>query len=90
MPDEPPNLNKTLIRVAHDELERWDDGAYKSKCPACEEGLLLVRRDHKTLELERLDQCVSCGQQFYYTDSEVNGEPLVDTKADPVIPSALP
>lgn len=75
MPTEPPNLNKPEVKVAHSELERWDsDSAYKSKCPACGEGILLIHRDPKTLTLQRQDRCISCGQQFFYTDPEVNGE----------------
>lgn len=75
---EPPNINKTMIRISHAELERWDDGPYKSKCPACEEGILLIHRDEKSFTLERQDRCISCGQKFYYTDAEVNGEAFVD------------
>jgi hypothetical protein len=71
---EPPNINNPVIRVAHAELERWGDGPYKSKCPSCKDGLLLIHRDEKTFSLQRQDRCISCGQQFYYTDSEINGE----------------
>ena len=68
---EPNNINKPEIKIAHSELERWDDGPYKSKCPACEDGILLVHRDENTLALQRHDRCISCGQQFFYTDSEI-------------------
>lgn len=74
---EPPNTNKPIIRVAHADLERWDDGPYKSKCPACEDGILLICRNQKSFCLERQDRCISCGQQFYYTDATVNGETFV-------------
>jgi hypothetical protein len=71
----PPNLHKTLIKVAHSELKRWDeDSAYKSKCPVCEDGLLLIARDPKSFLLLRYDRCVSCGQMFMYTDETINGE----------------
>jgi hypothetical protein len=74
MPDEPSNLNKPEIQISHAELERWDADLYKSKCPACEDGILLIRRDEKTFAIQRQDRCISCGQQFYYTDLEINGE----------------
>lgn len=75
---EPTNIDKPLIRVTHAELERWDEGAYKSKCPVCEGGVLLIHRDLGSFLLERLDRCVSCGQQFYYTDANINGEAFVE------------
>jgi hypothetical protein len=75
MPD-PYNLNNSPIRVAHAELERYgEDSAYKSKCPVCEGGILLVTRlQSDGLKLSRYDSCVSCGQTFFYTDDTINGE----------------
>jgi hypothetical protein len=72
---EPTNINSPVIRIAHSELERWDeDSAYKSKCPTCKDGVLLIHRDMSTLKLKRHDMCVSCGQQFYYTDERIRWE----------------
>jgi hypothetical protein len=72
------NATKDPIRVAHASLERWSDSAYKSKCPACKDGLLLIYRD-VDFKLVRLDRCVSCGQQVYYTDDAINGETFSTT-----------
>jgi len=66
--------NKPVIQVSHADLERWDDGPYKSKCPTCKDGILMICRDSSTFKLQRRDRCISCGQQFNYTDAEINGE----------------
>lgn len=73
---QPPNLLNSPIRVVHAELERWsEDSAYKSKCPVCDGGLLLISRiESDELKLSRYDNCVSCGQPFFYTDDTINGE----------------
>jgi uncharacterized protein (DUF983 family) len=73
-----PNMTNEPTHVSHASLERWSDSAYKSKCPACKDGLLLIYRD-VDFKLVRLDRCVSCGQQVYYTDETVNGEPFSTT-----------
>lgn len=75
----PANLRKPAIIVTHAKLERWnDESAYKSKCPACTKGILLVRRHPETYELLNLDNCVSCGQAFVYDDKLIGGEPVRD------------
>ena len=82
------NRSKDPIKVLHSELERFSDSAYKSKCPACKTGILLIYRlqpkaihetqpSGKEHSLLRRDRCISCGQQFIYTDETINGEPLV-------------
>jgi hypothetical protein len=38
------NASKEPIKVLHSALERWGDSAYKSKCPACKDGILLIYR----------------------------------------------
>ena len=70
------NATKDPIRISHASLERWgENSAYKSKCPECKDGLLLIHRDpNLNYALVRADRCVSCGQQVYYTDDAVNGE----------------
>lgn len=69
------NLKNSIVYVNHSELTRADDGAFKSECPICNQGLLLVRRDDD-LNLSRYDTCVSCGQHFCYKDDSIAGEPL--------------
>lgn len=73
----PENFNKPVTEVLHSELTRYDeDSAYKSKCPFCSHGILLFRRNNQTYKLQRLDNCISCGQHVKYTDNEINGETL--------------
>lgn len=63
------NAKNPPIRVAHAELDRLsEDSDYKSKCPKCPKGVLLVRRDQTTFDLIAEDCCLLCGQQFIYTD----------------------
>lgn len=70
-----PNTHNYVIYVAHAGLERYDDeNPYRSKCPTCKDGILMVYRNLYTFELLRRDRCISCGQQFNYTDAEINGE----------------
>jgi len=71
------NIDTTPIRLAHASLQKWSpDSDYKAQCPACPSGLLLVRRDQRTMKLTRDDHCVSCGQRVVYTDEMIGGEPL--------------
>jgi hypothetical protein len=56
------------VTIKHSSLERADESPYRSNCPACKDGILLVRRDQKTLEILAEDNCVSCGQRFVYSD----------------------
>lgn len=69
------NLAAPIKSVKHADLERWGDSAYKSCCPECG-GLLFVRRNQKTLRLERHDRCVRCAQRFVYTDDSIGAEEL--------------
>lgn len=62
------NLGSPTIEIPHMELERYGDSRYKSICPACKVGLLLVYRDQKTFILQEYDRCVLCGQRVKYTD----------------------
>jgi uncharacterized protein (DUF983 family) len=63
------NKNEPVIEVNHKDLERAsDNSAYRSDCPKCKEGVLLVYRNPKTLVLQEYDRCVLCGQQFKYLD----------------------
>lgn len=56
------------VEVRHQDLERFDDSEYKSKCPVCENGMLLMERDMVTLKLKSRDICFSCGRRVIYTD----------------------
>jgi len=62
------NIDKPILDVIHAELERFSDSIYKSVCPACKEGLLLVGRYPETMLLNEYDRCVLCGQRVRYLD----------------------
>lgn len=62
------NIEEPVMDIKHSELKRFSDSPYKSECPKCKKGLLLVGRDPMTLILQKSDYCVLCGQRFIYTD----------------------
>jgi len=62
------NLLKSILEIPHMELERYGNSIYKSVCPVCHKGLLLVRRHQETLIFEEYDSCVLCGQRIRYLD----------------------
>jgi hypothetical protein len=63
------NVNKPPIRVNHRDLKRASlNSIYRSVCPICDRGYLLVRRDLTTFELSEQDNCILCGQRFIYND----------------------
>lgn len=63
------NIGKPSLEVRHADLQRsCEESIYRSKCPVCPEGVLLVRRHHRTARLEKEDRCVFCGQAFIYLD----------------------
>ena len=69
------NAKNKPIEVRHQDLEPdSDESLFRSECPICSRGVLLVRRDQKTFHLSSWDNCISCGQQFIYTDFENSGE----------------
>ena len=71
------NYNRPHVRVRHSDLRRIDeDTAYRSDCPECGLGVLLVQRDQTTLVLLRSDLCARCWTRFWYTDETINGEKL--------------
>ena len=66
------NINEPVLEIHHSELERFSKTSiYKSVCPVCEQGLLLIYRNQKTLKLEEYDRCVLCGQLIRYLDIEL-------------------
>ena len=71
----PANLNAPPIYVLHAELTRYtEDSAYRSRCPVCKAGVLMVNRDQRTLELLRVDRCTYCAQTVVYEDTSIAGE----------------
>jgi len=62
------NINEEPLHVNHSDLKRDNDSPFRSTCPVCEVGLLLVQRDTETLELLEQDRCILCGQLFIYCD----------------------
>lgn len=64
----PENYEKPPIHIKHSELEPTGDSPFRSKCPTCQHGVLLVSRDRRTLELVPIDMCVLCGRRFIYDD----------------------
>ena len=65
------NIDKDVIDVEWIKLKQTStDTTYKSECPVCYSGMLLVYRNQETMQLEALDRCILCGQAFRYTDIE--------------------
>jgi len=59
------NVNNETIKVEHASLTRTGESPYRSICPVCKEGVLLIRRNDQG-RLERDDGCLLCGQRFRY------------------------
>lgn len=77
------NISKPIISIFHARLGLFsDDSPYKVTCPTCKTGILLVRRT-QNLRLSRLDNCVSCGQKFWYLDDSINNESFEEDIDDP-------
>ena len=64
------NLHAPVLQVKHRELERVGDSLFRSRCPVCKQGFLLVYRDQGSFELLLEDRCMLCGQSVFYTDRE--------------------
>jgi len=65
------NMDKNAINVEWAKLKQTSvHTTYKSECPVCYSGMLLVCRNKETFELEARDRCLFCGQMFVYTDIE--------------------
>ena len=66
------NVNSPIIELCQLELRRESEkSSYVTVCPACNEGSLLMRRDHDTLKLSEFDRCLLCGQTVRYLDIEI-------------------
>lgn len=70
MPEVGCNIKVLPIEVRHSDLIRISGSMYRSICPKCKEGTLLVYRNQDTLQLEEMDRCILCGQAFKYLDIE--------------------
>ena len=75
------NKDVPVRHVRHADLTPFDEGHFKRDCPACERGVLLVRRDQKTLALINTDICTLCSQRFVYIDKAIAGAPIQDASA---------
>ena len=65
------NIRQAIMPIKYSDLERVQEGFYKSKCPVCHEGVLPLSRDlsNKGKIIEH-DTCLLCGQRFRYIDFE--------------------
>jgi len=72
------NIAKPFLRVKHADLKRLTDASpFRSWCPVCDQGVLLVRRlDFGTLGLSKIDNCSLCAQRVIYEEDEIAGEKL--------------
>ena len=65
------NYNEPRRVVKHADLERVSpESIFRSGCPHCKIGILLVGRHARTFELLAEDRCILCGQLFEYSDIE--------------------
>ena len=63
------NIKAPVKKVKYSALSRADQGGYKSICPECGKGLLLMIRDpNRGFKLKAEDYCVLCGQRYEYMD----------------------
>lgn len=63
------NRYKQVQRLYHKNLKRIsDDSAYKSACPFCAHGTLMMVRDFYSGKLLAKDACLYCGQNVTYID----------------------
>ena len=69
------NKDRAVEYVDHQDLERVGDSAFKSECPFCNHGILLMRRDDQ-FRLLKFDSCCLCAQKVYYNDDEVGSSTL--------------
>jgi len=67
------NHNKPPKKVKHADLKRveGDESPYRSECPFCKKGVLLISRDpDNDFRLRDVDSCIRCGRRVIYTDIE--------------------
>ena len=64
------NLYNPIVEIYHAHLIRAnDDSVFRSRCPFCTTGTLLVMRCSDGI-LSDIDRCISCGQMVKYKDME--------------------
>jgi len=62
------NVDAPAIEVRHADLQRCSsESPFKSKCPSCENGMLLLYRGING-QLQEVDRCIACGQTVRYLD----------------------
>lgn len=75
------NYRKLPLSVRWTQLERASgDSAFRSECPVCGQGLLLVRRTSNLENFSCYDNCITCGQTFVYEDEEILGTHVMSPK----------
>lgn len=62
------NFRLEALEVKHKELKRSGDSMFRSECPSCEIGILMMQRDSFVFKLSVNDYCTYCGRRFKYTD----------------------
>jgi hypothetical protein len=84
------NVKKPILEVRHADLTRYSsESDFKSDCPACGEGILLVSRLIGKFLLSRYERCTLCGQAFWYTDSMVGHETFLETQPPRLTPEIV-
>jgi hypothetical protein len=74
------NIDKPIIKVRHSFLLRTGtESLYRSQCPVCELGAMLVGRDTVGGNLVSKDRCILCAQEFEYVDIDEVEEQDPDT-----------
>jgi predicted RNA-binding Zn-ribbon protein involved in translation (DUF1610 family) len=78
------NIHEPPVEVVHSAMQRCsDESDFKSVCPKCPDGMLLVMRDQKSFQIINVDRCIVCGQQFIYMDSTIAGSTVQKVTATP-------
>jgi len=63
------NYEKPPLMVEHKKLERFSsESIFRSKCPECKDGILLMARNYETGKILSEDVCISCGRRVSYLD----------------------
>jgi len=75
------NYRRPPVSVRWSELERaGEESAFRSECPVCDQGLLLIKRTPDHEHFSCYDNCTSCGQVFVYEDEEILGTRVLSPK----------
>lgn len=84
------NIEKLPIFVKHQDLERLSESSpFRSKCPTCKNGLLMMERDFETYKLKNTDRCLLCGQRYVYYDID-NQKNFGIVYKEPISENTLP